>query len=486
MAYVQSYLLSKLQYKHKKEVGMKKTFVIMLALFLAVPVMSYAGSATSRFDMTIGGNVNFNFGYNSQNYNQDSFHAPTRDSRAGTSNLNADKGNVRYSVADSQINFLSRGPDAFGAKTMGFMAIDFRGGNTGNQVGGAQLQYAFVKFDWANSYLLMGKAGAETLSAYARKFVIAGDASATEGIGGIRPISIAYRQKFMKDFNFMVGLIQHTDQGGSSGGTGNNNGFGRSQWPAFQGELGYETQACGKIGPDALKFGLGGLFGRENRTAWNTGAGSVANATGTYNEDYVNAWMVGLRGFVPIIPEKKESKQNALALSAIGYVGQNAWPWLGPPGPGVGSYFRPANTSNGGVPNTATSPTMYGGFAQLTYYINNTTYVNAQYGVLKQNYSSAARNGWGYPAGNTFGANETNWLGVNAINQFRVYGLSIFNDPSPSVRVGFEWLRMVSNYNGYGTGNFPGQTVTPTIIGTGNLDNKGQNDQFKALVMYFF
>jgi len=458
---------------------MKKILVIMIALLLAAPVMSFAGSATSRFDMTIGGNVNFNFGYNTQNYAQDSFHAPTRGSGITASNLNDDRGNVRYSLVDSQINFLSRGPDTFGAKTMGFLQIDFRGGNTGNQVGAAQIQYAFVKFDWASSYLVMGKTGAETLSAYARKFIIAGDASSTEGMGGIRPIQIAYRQKFAKNFNVMVGLVQHTNQEAAGGAVGNNNGYGRSELPAVEAELGFESAACGKIGPDALKFGLGAIAGREYRTTWSP----TMAQTGSYNDKNVNAWMVGLRGFIPIIPEKKEDKTNALAFTAIGYVGQNAWNWVGSPAPGVGSYWRPVGAD--GVPSQAVSPTMYGGFAQLTYYINNATYVNAQYGVLKQNYSSAARNGWGYGTA-AFGANETNWQGPDAINQFRVYGLSIFNDPSPSIRVGFEFLRMYANYNGFGRGGFAGQSQAPSIVGTGNLDSRGTNDQYKAMIMYFF
>ena len=52
--------------KTKKEEGMKKTLVIMLALFLAIPAISYAGSATSRWDMTIGGNIKFDMGWADQ------------------------------------------------------------------------------------------------------------------------------------------------------------------------------------------------------------------------------------------------------------------------------------------------------------------------------------------------------------------------------------------------------------------------------------
>ena len=255
-----------------------------------------------------------------------------------------------------------------------------------------------------------------------------------------------------------------------------------AEFPAIQTEFGFSSDACGKIGPDTSEVRLGRLYrqGEEDDMEY-----CYISQAVRYNDENVNVWMAGLRTFVPIIPEKKGDKTNALAFSAIGYVGQNAWPWLGPPAPGVGSYWRPNNAgASGGLPTQAVSPTMYGGFAQLTYYINNETYVNAQYGVLKQNYSSAARNGFAYPAGTASG--ETNWAGTDAINQFRVYGASIFNDPSPAVRIGFEWLRMVSNYNGYGRGAFPGQSQTPTIIGTGNLDSSGKNDQFKALIMYFF
>ena len=52
--------------KTKKEEGMKKIVVVMLALFLAIPAISYAGSATSRWDLTIGGVVKFDVGWTDQ------------------------------------------------------------------------------------------------------------------------------------------------------------------------------------------------------------------------------------------------------------------------------------------------------------------------------------------------------------------------------------------------------------------------------------
>jgi hypothetical protein len=356
---------------------------------------------------------------------------------------------------------------------MGFLQIDFRGTNTGGQQGNAQIQYGFVKFDWANSYLVAGKSGPEALSLYARKFVIAGDASSTEGIGGPRPWMLAYRYNWTKNFNTLLGLYYQTQQDGA---TGNNNGYGRSKLPAVISEVAFQSDACGVIGPDMLKFGLGGLLGKETKTYFNA-ASSAAN---TYAEDNVKVWLAGLRAFVPIIPEKKGNKTNALAFSGIGYIGQNAWAYIGTPAPGVGSFWR-GTVGPYNLPNTAAAPTQYGGMLQLTYYLNDQTFVNAQYGVLKNNFSSAARS---VLVAQRNSGNDTDWIGPNMVNQFRVYGASIFHDPSPSVRVAFEWLRFYTNYNNYGQG---GSGAT-TYVGpaTGYLDTTGKMDQFKAMVMYFF
>ena len=42
---------------------MKKIVVVMLALTLAIPAVSFAGSATSRWDLTIGGDIKTDFAY---------------------------------------------------------------------------------------------------------------------------------------------------------------------------------------------------------------------------------------------------------------------------------------------------------------------------------------------------------------------------------------------------------------------------------------
>ncbi len=50
---------------------MKKVVILFVAVMLALPAMSFAGSATSRWDLTIGGMVKLDYFYADQSSNQD-------------------------------------------------------------------------------------------------------------------------------------------------------------------------------------------------------------------------------------------------------------------------------------------------------------------------------------------------------------------------------------------------------------------------------
>ena len=50
---------------------MKKFIVFAVAAFLALPVVSFAGSADSRWDVTIGGFIKADFGYATQSLGAD-------------------------------------------------------------------------------------------------------------------------------------------------------------------------------------------------------------------------------------------------------------------------------------------------------------------------------------------------------------------------------------------------------------------------------
>ncbi len=136
---------------------MKKLVIIGLALFLALPALSYAGSATSRWDMTIGGYIAFDYGYASQAVGADYLVALR--SSAARQNLSDQYYNQFAQTGETRLNFLMLGPDAFGAKTRGFIEYDFKGSSTGGSYiqGAASLRHAYARLDWANDQLLFGE-----------------------------------------------------------------------------------------------------------------------------------------------------------------------------------------------------------------------------------------------------------------------------------------------------------------------------------------
>jgi len=471
---------------------MKKVIVVMLALFLAVPALSFAGSATSRFDLTVGGAVSLNFGYMTRNSNDAPFVAP-RDNGPANKNLAAEYGNTYVSAADSVFNFTVRGPDLWGAKTSAFLQVDFRGGNTGNSFGGAQIQYARINFDWPGASLLIGQWIGQFGTVWGRDFIYAGDLGAYDPITGSRPFQIAYRYNFTKQFNGMIGLLAPTQWTGSgpaappvslTGPRSWQDGYARSGLPILQGEIGYENDACGRIGANMLRFGLGGMVGKEIKPLA-PGVNALVAGTNRITDSNVPVWMTAFRAFVPIIPEKKQNKGGAFFFTGTAFIGQNLAgnSWVGPGGVGTtsaGSYWRPNDVGTSGVtpyPTEAASPTMYGGFAQLTYYFTDTTRLSGQFGMLKYNYSNWARNAASLGAGV---GTDNDWKGPNALNMNHGYGLILINEPTPALRFAIQWNRVHSNYNNMSNGG------APAVYGAGTLDSQGTLDHFKGQVVYFF
>ena len=147
---------------------MKKILVIMIALFLAIPAISYAGSATSRWDLTIGGNVKFDVGWSStptgdQGATGNQFQ-PAINPMNNPNGLPQKYGNQLWGAGETGLNFFVKGPDAWGAKTSAFVAGDFTGfwtgGNNappGNGYGNFNLVFAEIHFDWPNTSLMFGQ-----------------------------------------------------------------------------------------------------------------------------------------------------------------------------------------------------------------------------------------------------------------------------------------------------------------------------------------
>jgi len=446
---------------------MKKLFIIMLALFLAVPAVSFAGSVTSRYDVTIGGYVKFDMGYNSKGAGADYNTAPIA-GRSGNQVQNDQYGNFFAASGETNLNFLIKGPDGWGAKTSAYVEGDFFGGWAVANYGLFTLRHAWMKLDWGNTKITIGQQwqGFGLVPTYGGSLL--GFTSLSNMMKGCRQPQIVINTQLNKNWAYMVGIMSPTTTLGTEVGaipTGMNrvNQYSRSQLPFAEGEITWTSDACGKIGPWQMLFGLGGYYGsvKQSQGYFDT-LGNVKFA-----DDTSPSWAAIFKGFIPIIPEKKGNKTGALSLSGAAMMGQN-WSWMNP-GPTTATfsnvdYFTGAG-SNG---LRSASPTVWGGWAQITYFFTDKLFVNGYYSMLTANLSDTYRQKF------TAANNAAGLLTGPKNNQ--MFAANIMYDVNPAMRVGFEWSNIytraasIANYTG----------------AVGNYDTKNSINSFRIGAYYFF
>ena len=434
---------------------MKKLVLVMLAIFLVVPALGNAGSVSSRYDVTFGGFVKFDFGWSSDSGNADPAFA-FRDSRRGAPQFNDEFSNTFMTGAESRFNFLVKGPDLWGAKTSAFIEGDFRGVTTGNAHGGFQLRHAFMKMNWDSAELMIGQNWQQWGSIYYPAMLGANDYAMY--LKGIRTPQIALRYFWTKEFNTMIGLTSATEWSGARG-VRQVDDYSRSNVPGFMGEIAYWTDRCGKIGPHNLKFALSGYYGQEKYTWFD----AINNR---WTDDRANAWLTSFRYSIPIVPEKQGDKVMSLLLNGNFFYGQNAGgnTWLAP-GTMFGSYAR-INAATGGV--AVSAPTVFGLYSQVSWWVANNVHFNGMYGYAKYNMSSAARNNLGAAGAARIGVTQNN------VNMQQTYGANVLWDANQAVRFGAQWMRIFTSYNGR------------NLVGTNWDSRSGTMDQYRIAAWYFF
>ena len=307
---------------------MKKGLIIVIALLLAVPAVSFAGSATSRWDMTIGGFVKFDVGWASQATAGalDQYFAE-RSNRAGNQNTSNDSGAFGMASGQTTLNFLVKGPDAWGAKTSAFIQGTFIGQTInnnnmaavpypgqGSRYGNFALQLAYMDFTWANTKLTAGYAWQSW--GFLPTFNILGLYDILMAGRGNTVPQVTVTQNFSKSFYGSFGIQEpsnYRDNMGMAMTAGNAQGLNNqgtnpqgavatntrtvNEIPDFTMELGYKSDACGKIGPNMMQFAVSGFAGQE-RVLYT----DPTNANRA-KHDTLSRWAANFKAFIPIIPE---------------------------------------------------------------------------------------------------------------------------------------------------------------------------------------
>jgi hypothetical protein len=451
---------------------MKKIFVLVLALFLAVPAISYAGSATSRWDLSVGGTLKFDFGYVNQNQGSDYF-SSLREPNGGFDSADYDYGNLIAGAAETSLSFFVKGPDAWGAKTSAFILGDFSGLWAGTTYGTFNLLAATVALDWANTTLTMGAGGGVIFNSptFAGNLLSFGGLNFFAKGSPVVP-QITLTQRFGKAWTAKFGIMAPGNRQGQvagpnaplaavfpigSGGNSSINNFTRWGYPQVQGDISWSSPACGKVGPFQLLVGAGGLWGKEKRIfngttlvgpaqPYTTTLGVVA---ANLDDDTYDVWMATFRWVVPIIPEKQGNKTGALLTDGIVFTGQNGDGHGPGPSTAFGNslYLRTSGTTD------YVAPVFGGGQGHIGFYITNALGLHGFYGYYKLNQSKAR-----------------DAAAPNNIETNQHIFVTLMYDLNPALRIGAEYGNIRTKYAGTAT----------------NQKDKGTLQELRVGAFYFF
>ncbi|MBA4417505.1 MAG: hypothetical protein C0392_06305 [Syntrophus sp. (in: bacteria)] len=464
----------------KKEARMKKIIIVLLALFLALPAISYAGSVTSRWDMTIGGYVGVGMGYSDQSWTSgsatlgsggaDSFLA-ARSGMRGNQNRDNEYGNFFSTAAETRLNFLIKGPDGGGAKTSAFIEGDFRGGPSGgasqSSEGNFALRHAFLKLDWPNATLTAGQTWQRW--GFIPSYAVVGQLYGFNDLGpfqkGQRQPRLDFEQRFGKNFSAAIALVSPNNVWGTIGNSAID-GYSMSKYPFLEGEFKFTTDKCGKIGPYGMMAALGGFYGQEKRVSNYNNIATAGQNSNLYTDRNINSWAISLKGFFPIIPERNKNKAMSLAIGGNLFYGQNFSWFAGPMATMQNTYQRVYTGAAGNAINGVyVAPTSYGGFGQVTFFFTNKLFIDGYYGYLKANHSYAQR----YYA-NPYAVNSQTQAIVN-----------LNYDLNQAVRFGVQYAYTKTVYNNFAYNATVGVNGPATL-----LDRQGSSNSFRIGAYYFF
>jgi hypothetical protein len=446
---------------------MKKLALLALALLIALPAVSFAGTATSAWDMTIGGFTRLDVSYNSQGIGAD-WTAVARKDREGNATVTDKYGALTWASNWTMLNFAIKGPDTLGAKSFAYLEGDFRGNQNAGTQGGFQMRQAFFTLKWATTELLMGHA--------VQPWGLAPGGWQTGFMGYNEQLALkANRQPQIKVtqqfgiFSAAFGVAQPGTPTPPSNMGPTVSDEGRSIIPDLSLDLVLKSPVCGKIGPWMMQFGLGGFYGQSKLTSGTVFNGTTGSAISSKN---IDKWMVEAYAFIPIIPERQGNKTNALSVLVQGYTGQNAANYVaytGFMGPNAGAsatYDRNNNDNTGIGNNTGAynfsphAPVFRGGLTQVRYYFMDGLWVNGSWAYFSNSASS-----------------EYFRTNPNGIRNLQIFATNINWQASPAVLFQFGYTRATEAY---------GRPISLATGGPSNSTGKGDMDEIRFAAQYFF
>lgn len=386
-----------------------------------------AGTATSRWDAHIGGMVKFDYGHTSQAVGPDSDFAQRRSGPQAENALD-ETGSQFWTAGETRLNLRVEGPPAWTGRTSAFVEGDFRGEFSNSSEGTFNLRHAYMKIDWARTALLIGQTWQPWgISPHLRLLKYDENGPWNRGV---RIPQITLRQRVSNNLSLTGGIAGPSNVLGSGQVKNTVNNNTTTDWPDLTGELLWKTERHGKIGYRPLEFGVGGFIG-SRKTEYNRVTGSPVQDQpvsspegvpgGSFGYETLLAWGLSVRGFVPVIPDKKAGhRAGSLAFLFAAFAGQNMMDYIAI---GTDPYNR------NGVPADFKASTVAGGWAQLVYYLTDKVSVSGQAAHAVSNMSRIHR------------ANQP-----NAVHKADRYLINVIYDINAAIRLGMEGSYVYTAY----------------------------------------
>ncbi len=319
---------------------------------------------------------------------------------------NFQHGRLTFSAQYSRLNLTVKGPGLFGARTSGFIEMDFDAAqdpvlNASNGYT-SRLRHAMFELKWPGTELLLGQ--------YWSMFCEYSPETAEDtqfqfkGAPSARLAQVRLTQQLAGSLTMAAFIGQPTAAASGNflnsaavpnGHSLGNNGT-AAESPQVQGKLQFQKDLWGKAAlqgapkPFTIQL-VGGWQRQEARN--NNQAAFTANTFGQNNftaqaavqtdHQYLNPWMLQGTLFLPVLPTHSQNLKGTASVSAQYYIGAGLEAFGEAPAAG-NSFFRFRGLAPGAVPFFALDLTRrFGGYLQGQYYFTNEWFVNLAWGFSK-------------------------------------------------------------------------------------------------------
>ncbi len=446
---------------------MKKILVFAVVLALLVPSLAMAAT-----EFSLGGFIKLDAMWDSDNGVGKNMNGVAR----RNNDPNFKHGRMKFTAQGSRFSFTIKGPSLWGAKTTGFIEMDFDAGENGvaNAAASAsnsytpRLRHAMFRFNWPTSELLFG----QYFSMFSEWYAESAEDGPLQmtGTPTARLAQVRFTQTF-SDFT-LAALVggQNAANFGTSATYGNaaiNNGE-YSESPQVQGKVRYAHDFWGKAAyygkpiPFTIQF-VGGWQRNVLRNgafaAYAFGEGNYsATANITTKHQYLNPWLAMGSMFIPVIPTHSANLAGTASILTQWWIGQGVEAFgFG----GVGSNIYKFNNNFFGQLNyDADLLNKFGGFVEGQYYFNNQWFVNALYAISKTFNVSRSRFQMNTAIG--LGGMENAFTGDNA-STIQQMTATLWYRPIQAIKFGLQYSYMACNYLQMTT--VPGATANSTRYG---------------------